>query len=183
LTGGDGFIIDGHTVVWHPSPNYNSRPSGGSIGVVILHSTGDPANASVGGAISWLTNPASKVSSHFVVDRAGKIWQLVSCAKRAWHAGVSEFRGRQDVNDFSVGIEQEHLDGVEDWPEVQVRATGLLVARIRHKYGDTMPIASNAAVAPSEGKVDPRGYPWHLFSKYVKMGQANPALIGLPAEG
>ena len=52
-----------------------------------------------------------QVSAHFFINRSGNIWQLVSCDQRAWHAGQSQYRGRGNCNDFSIGIELEGLEG------------------------------------------------------------------------
>lgn len=71
--------------------------------VVILHDTaGSIENES---SIAWLCNPQAKASAHFVIDRTGKITQLASCLVKTWHAGKSVFCGKQNVNDFSIGIE------------------------------------------------------------------------------
>jgi N-acetylmuramoyl-L-alanine amidase len=67
-----------------------------------MHWTGDISDD---GAVSWLTNPASKASAHYVIGRTGTIWQLVPTDKQAWHAGVSEWGGQSNCNKFSIGIE------------------------------------------------------------------------------
>lgn len=71
--------------------------------LIVLHDTaGAIENES---SIAWLCNPQARASAHFVIDRLGKITQLVSCNIKAWHAGKSIYQGRQNVNDFSIGIE------------------------------------------------------------------------------
>lgn len=70
--------------------------------IIVVHYT---AGLTAASAISTLTNPSSKVSAQFVVDRDGSITQLVSCERRAWHAGPSSFMGYSDLNSHSIGIE------------------------------------------------------------------------------
>ena len=83
------------------SPNHNSR-SGAPIDCIVIHDTEcDTATA----ALSWFESPQSQVSAHYVIDRDGTIYRCVADELRAWHAGSSEFEGRRDVNDFSLGIE------------------------------------------------------------------------------
>lgn len=83
-----------------PTPN-----KGGGLHptVIVLHDTAgrlDPTSS-----IDWLCNPSAKASAHFVIDRAGRVTQLLSCDVVAWHAGASVFKGRSGCNSFSVGIE------------------------------------------------------------------------------
>jgi N-acetylmuramoyl-L-alanine amidase len=71
--------------------------------VIIIHDTAGALNSA--GSVSWLCNPASKASAHFVVGRGGDVHQLISCNLKAWHAGKSSLHGIPDVNNFSIGIE------------------------------------------------------------------------------
>ena len=83
------------------SPNYNSR-SGATIDCIVIHDTESDTAAA---ALSWFESPDSQVSAHYVIDRDGTIYRCVADELRAWHAGSSEFAGRTNVNDFSLGIE------------------------------------------------------------------------------
>jgi N-acetyl-anhydromuramoyl-L-alanine amidase len=74
-----------------------------------------------------------EVSSHFYIERSGKLWQFVSCDDRAWHAGQSSFQGRSNCNDFSVGIELEGLEGQLFEPE-QYHCLGLVCKHLRTHY-------------------------------------------------
>jgi len=85
-----------------PSPNHDARPAGAAVDVLILHYTG---MKSAKAALDRLRDPAAKVSAHYVVDEDGAIWRLVAEDRRAWHAGVSQWRGATHLNDRSVGIE------------------------------------------------------------------------------
>jgi N-acetyl-anhydromuramoyl-L-alanine amidase len=102
------------------SPNFDARPDFATLDVVVLHHISLPAGRFEGDAVERLfTNRIStdepelsevaelRVSAHFFIRRDGEIVQFVSVFDRAWHAGVSSWRGRERVNDFSIGIELE----------------------------------------------------------------------------
>lgn len=112
------------------------------------------------------------VSAHYYVTRGGRVMQLVREADTAFHAGRV---WRPDgSNAASIGIEQEHVDGLQDWPEAQLRAVGALVADIRRRRGD-LPVLSHAAVAfPPGRKRDPLAYPWGRLSVCVRACSGGP---------
>lgn len=105
------------------SSNYNQRPSD-EVSLLILHNISLPPGQFGTGMVDALfTNqlPAEqhpyfqeiktlRVSAHFLIERDGKIKQYVSCHNRAWHAGISSFHGRENCNDYSIGIELEGTD-------------------------------------------------------------------------
>src|SRR3569832_2148198 len=116
----------------HSSPNHFPRLAGDPIDLIVLHATvGD-----FEGAVSWLSNPASEVSAHYVVSQHGEIENLVNERDQAWHAGTSFWRGRTDLNRYSIGIEMENrtgqngFAGEDPWPEVQYQAAAWLVDAI-----------------------------------------------------
>lgn len=108
-----------------PSPNFGLRPAGTAVTLAIVHSISLPPGEYGGGAIEDLfmnrLDPSAHpyfeglrgvaVSAHFVVRRDGELLQFVSCDDRAWHAGRSAWRGRENCNDWSIGIELEGLEG------------------------------------------------------------------------
>ncbi|WP_182085852.1 N-acetylmuramoyl-L-alanine amidase [Aureimonas sp. ME7] len=105
-----------------PSPSHNERRDGAKPELLILHYTGMQTGEA---AIQRLTDPASEVSAHYVVEEDGRIVQLVPEARRAWHAGVSSWAGRGDVNSRSIGIEivnPGHEFGYRPFPTAQVSA-------------------------------------------------------------
>ena len=105
-----------------PSPNHDARPVGAAIDMLILHYTG-MANATV--AIERMCDPHAKVSAHYMVDEEGATVQLVDEARRAWHAGRSHWRGRDDINAVSIGIEMVnpgHEFGYCAYPQTQMTA-------------------------------------------------------------
>lgn len=107
------------------SPNFGPRPAGALIDLVVIHSIslppGEFGNDNVArlftNQLDWNEHPyfqsiaGMQVSSHFFITRRGQLWQFVSCDERAWHAGVSHYRGRGNCNDDSIGIELEGLEG------------------------------------------------------------------------
>ena len=147
----------------HQSPNHSSR-RGHDVECIVLHST----EGAFDSAVAWLCNPDSGVSSHYVIAKDGRIAELVSPLEKAWHAGVSYFRGETNVNAFSIGIEMEHFDGQEKWPDEQVAACSLLCAWLCYTF--KLPdgrITSHAAIARPKGrKVDPQDFPWESFSEH-----------------
>src|SRR5438034_11214460 len=109
-------------IVERPSPNFNARPAGAAIDLLILHYTGMQAGQA---AIERLCDPAAEVSSHYVIDEDGTTHRLVAEQDRAWHAGVSAWRGRDDVNSTSIGIElvnPGHEWGYRAFPAPQLAA-------------------------------------------------------------
>jgi AmpD protein len=113
--------------IYHnPSPNYDQRPIGTEIELLVIHAISLPPNEFGGQFIDQLftnsldvnVNPYFaeiadlRVSSHLLIRRNGDIIQYVSLQQRAWHAGVSNFAGRERCNDFSIGIELEGCDSI-----------------------------------------------------------------------
>lgn len=118
-------------VLSRPSKNFNERPPGVLIDCVVMHST---ASRDTQQDIAWLCNPHSEASSHVVIDRDGTIYDLVPVQKRAWHAGVSEFDGRHDVNSFSVGIELANANDGEIYPDAQLGAAAAYCAGLIREW-------------------------------------------------
>lgn len=147
-------------VAWYASQHYNSRPADAVVDTIVLHHT---ANSTLRGVVSWFRNPESKVSSHFTVGKDGSIVQHVSTFARAWHAGgsVDKF-GREDVNDFSVGIEIVNVgDGKDPWTPEQVEAVHNLVAYLaRHRFPIKQITSHEYIARPIGRKNDPKNYPW-----------------------
>jgi AmpD protein len=102
-----------------------------------------------------------KVSSHVLVERSGSITQYVPFSMRAWHAGVSRFRGRDRCNDFSVGIELEGTDQ-DPYTPAQYQSLGDILAALRERFPglDASNVAGHCHVAPGR-KTDPGpGFDW-----------------------
>jgi N-acetylmuramoyl-L-alanine amidase len=143
---------------WRPSPNYNARvPREGRAPIrhLILHYTGMPDGQA---AEDWLVDPQSGVSSHYIVHEDGRIVQMVEETDRAWHAGASRWRGEDDLNSSSIGIEivnPGHEWGYRPFPDAQMRSVLRLVATIavRHRI-DRADVIGHADIAPTR-KEDP----------------------------
>ena len=152
-----------------PSPNYNTRPTSESVSLLVIHNISLPPGEFGNGCIEQFfcnrlnhdqhpyfdTIRGVEVSSHFLIDRTGVVRQFVSIHDRAWHAGVSEFRGRRDCNDFSVGIE---LEGTDDQPYTQAQYDELvlLTAALQAACPDLSSecIVGHSDIAPQR-KTDP----------------------------
>lgn len=160
----------------HPSPNYDER-GGVPIEKLVLHYTGMKSGAE---AIARLCDPAAKVSAHYVVEEDGRIFRLVDESKRAWHAGVSYWRGCRDLNAHSIGIEMVnpgHEFGYRDFPEPQMQSVMALCHDILSRY----PIPSRSVVGHSdiayERKADPgERFDWERMAKAgIGLWHDNPA--------
>jgi N-acetyl-anhydromuramyl-L-alanine amidase AmpD len=114
------------------SPNHGVRPFGVAVDCIVLHAD---AAAAVGSSLEWCRDPASKVSYHYLIGRTGEIYQLVPDDRRAWHAGVSQFAGRKDVNDFSIGVSfGNRCDGLEPFPSAQITAGVALCLHLMRRW-------------------------------------------------
>jgi N-acetylmuramoyl-L-alanine amidase len=144
-----------------PSPNHNERRGYSKPDCVILHYTGMPTGEA---ALALLRDPAAEVSSHYFVWEDGRTVQLAPEDRRAWHAGVSFWKGKTDLNSASIGIEivnPGHAGGLRPFPEVQIAAVIALVHDImaRHKIKRERLLA-HSDIAPAR-KIDPgERFPW-----------------------
>jgi N-acetylmuramoyl-L-alanine amidase len=144
-----------------PSPNHGERRSFVRPNCIVLHYTGMPTAAA---AIALLRNPAAEVSSHYVVEESGRVVQLVPESRRAWHAGVSCWRGERDMNSASVGIEicnAGHDGGLPDFPERQIGAVTSLCRDIASRC-DVRPerILAHSDIAPGRKRDPGEKFPW-----------------------
>jgi N-acetylmuramoyl-L-alanine amidase len=138
-----------------PSPNHDERPAGVPVDMLILHYTGMKTAAA---AIERLRDPAAQVSSHYVVDEDGSVLRLVPEDRRAWHAGVSHWRGHTGLNGRSIGIEivnPGHEWGYRDFPVLQLAALCDLCLLIVARHGiPARNVVGHSDVAPDR-KDDP----------------------------
>jgi N-acetylmuramoyl-L-alanine amidase len=142
-----------------PSPNHDARPAGIPIDILLLHYTGMRSAAE---AIDRLRDPAARVSSHYVVEQDGLIWQLVPEDRRAWHAGISHWRGHTGLNDRTVGIEivnPGHEWGYQPFPALQMAAVCDLCLGILSRH----PIPPRNVVGHSDVAPDRKDDPGELF--------------------
>ena len=148
------------------SPNFDARPADAEVKLVVLHHISLPAGQFAGNAVCdffenrldiarypMLAELADiRVSAHFFLRRTGETLQFVSCNDRAWHAGVSAWRGRSGCNDFSIGIEMEG-DAVTAFSNPQYAALDILLAAIKQNF-PVKAVTTHSEIAPGR-KVDP----------------------------
>jgi len=142
-------------MIERPSPNFEARPTGLSVDLLIIHYTGMP-RAEL--ALSRLCDPAAKVSAHYLIDEDGTTYHMVAENMRAWHAGVANWRGETDVNGRSIGIElvnPGHEFGYRPFPETQMMALEQLAADILSRHPiPPRHVLGHSDVAPGR-KTDP----------------------------
>lgn len=166
-------------VRYWPSPNFDERPDGEKIHLIVVHAISLPPGEFGGDGVEGLfTNqldPAThpfyrdiynlRVSAHFFVRRDGSITQYVSCDKRAWHAGISCWGGREQCNDFSIGIELEGCDE-KAFEFIQYQSLAYLV-RVLAQYYPIEEIVGHADISPLR-KTDPGPcFEWALLKSEI----------------
>ncbi len=159
-----------------PSPNFSARPAGVAVDLAVVHSISLPPGRYGGDAIErlftntldWDSDPyfatirGLAVSAHFVVRRDGAVLQFVSTHDRAWHAGKSSWNGRDNCNDWSVGIELEGLEG-DPFEAAQYDALARLLRAIDVERG-IREVVGHEHVAPGR-KTDPgAGFDWRALA-------------------
>ncbi|WP_066266926.1 1,6-anhydro-N-acetylmuramyl-L-alanine amidase AmpD [Hydrogenophaga palleronii] len=155
-----------------PSPNFGPRPEGAHIDLIVLHSISLPPGIYGGpeveqlfsNQLDWQADPyfeqirGIEVSAHFFVRRDGELVQFVDADARAWHAGASRWRGRENCNDDSIGIELEGLEG-DRFEAAQYDTLARLCRQLALRYPVTH-IAGHEHIAPGR-KIDPGpGFDW-----------------------
>jgi N-acetylmuramoyl-L-alanine amidase len=148
-----------------PSPNCDARDE--RISMVVLHYTDMP---SAEGALTRLCDPAAKVSAHYVITEEGEVIRLVDESMRAWHAGLSYWRGKANVNGCSIGIELQnpgHTCGYRPFPDAQIDALVPLLHRIVQDYDiPRANVVGHSDIAPQR-KLDPGElFPWERLAEY-----------------
>jgi len=149
-----------------PSPNCDDRPQGARVTLLVVHNISLPPGEFGGDAIRRLftntldfaghpffeTLRGTKVSAHFLIRRDGELVQFVSCARRAWHAGASNWNGCERCNDFSIGVEVEGTD-TQAYDDAQYRRLTELIVALRQRY-PIQDIVGHSDIAPGR-KTDP----------------------------
>ncbi|WP_416202621.1 1,6-anhydro-N-acetylmuramyl-L-alanine amidase AmpD [Marinobacter sp. X15-166B] len=163
---------------WSPSPNYGERPAGADISLLVVHNISLPPGQFGGDYIEHFfhnrLDPGGHpyfasiaelcVSAHALIRRDGTVVQFVSLLDRAWHAGRSQFRGRDECNDFSIGVE---LEGTDELPyeTAQYATLADLAALIMAAWPEVTAerIAGHCDIAPGR-KTDPgAAFDWRYF--------------------
>jgi len=159
------------------SPNFGPRPADAHVDLVVIHSISLPPGHYGGpeieqlftNALDWDAHPyfgqirGMQVSAHFVIRRDGELLQFVSCDQRAWHAGRSCFQGRENCNDYSIGVELEGLEGTSFEPP-QYDTLARLLPALKDRY-PIEHVAGHEHVAPGR-KFDPgAGFDWPALAR------------------
>lgn len=162
-----------------PSPNFDARPPGELPSLLVVHAISlPPGEFGSDDVIDLFLNRLDpqrhpyfagihelRVSAHFLIRRDGELIQFVSCDERAWHAGVSSWRGRERCNDYSIGVE---LEGCDDQPfePAQYERLVELLARLHRRYPLT-DVVGHSDIAPGR-KTDPGPcFNWQLLSSLL----------------
>lgn len=177
---GEAFRITNHRLtpaIWCPSPNFNARPQG-EISLLVIHNISLPPHEFAGGYIEDFfqnkldanAHPYFKqienlqVSAHLLINRQGEATQFVAFNQRAWHAGVSQFEGRDNCNDFSIGIEMEGTDN-STYTAAQYQSLIAISISVMQAYPAIIPerIVGHSDIAPQR-KTDPGpAFEWQRY--------------------
>lgn len=162
-----------------PSPNFGPRPPQACVDLIVVHSISLPPGQYGGDAVQqFFTNRLDwdahayyqqirglQVSSHFYIQRNGELWQFVSCDDRAWHAGRSSYRGRDNCNDDSVGVELEGLEG-ETFEPAQYEALAKLCRALVKRY-PIAHVAGHEHIAPGRKQDPGPGFDWSRIQQLL----------------
>lgn len=174
------------------SPNFGPRPPDTDITLAVIHSIslppgiygGDEIERLFTNTLDWSAHPyfeqirGAEVSAHFVIRRTGELLQFVSVLDRAWHAGRSTWQGRDNCNDYSIGIE---LEGLEDTPfeAPQYRALKALLDAIAQHWPITQ-IVGHEDVAPGRKRDPGSAFEWRQLQAMLGWSAERfPARTGL----
>ena len=164
------------------SPNCDQRPRGMPVELIVVHSISLPPGHFGGMGIVDLflnrLNPGEhpyyqnivdlKVSAHFLIRRDGELLQFVGCNQRAWHAGASCWEGRNNCNDFSIGIELEGAEGIE-FCQSQYMVLAELGKALMARFPIKDFVGHEEIAVPAGRKTDPGAlFSWECFNKLMK---------------
>ena len=163
------------------SPNFGLRPAQALIDLIVVHSIslppGDYGNHNVQhlftNQLDWDADPyfqsirGLQVSAHFFISRSGDLWQFVSCDARAWHAGPSDYRGRSNCNDDSIGIEIEGLEG-SSFEAAQYESLSVLGSALLAQY-PIAHVAGHEHIAPGRKEDPGPGFDWSRLQRSMAL--------------
>ena len=142
-----------------PSAHFNARPDGADISLLVIHNISLPpgqfgtgcVHKFFSGTLDGKAHPYFaeiadlRVSAHFLIERDGRVTQFVSCLERAWHAGQSCFEGRDNCNDYSLGIE---LEGTDEQPFTDLQYASLVT--LTRTLQQAFPLISRSRITGHE---------------------------------
>ncbi len=148
------------------SPNFNDRKDGHPIDMLVLHYTG---MKSAEEALDRLCDPTAKVSAHYLIDERGGVTKIVAEKNRAWHAGVSSWRGKTDINSRSIGIElvnPGHEFGYRDFTDRQMATLEILAHDIvRRNPIEERNVVGHSDIAPQRKRDPGELFDWEALSR------------------
>jgi AmpD protein len=184
--GQDGWCAE---AVREPSPNFDARPEGVALDLLVIHNISLPPGQFGGPYIADLfrnrldfdAHPyfdqlrSLRVSAHFLIRRDGEVLQFVSANDRAWHAGASNFCGRERCNDFSIGIELEGTD-FDPFEAAQYDTLAALTVALQARYR-LADVTGHEHIAPGR-KTDPGPFfDWSRYQVTLQSLQSSAKLV------
>ncbi len=165
------------------SPNFGPRPAGAEVTLAVIHSISLPPGVYGGDAIERLfanrldweahsyfkTIQGMEVSAHFLIRRDGQLLQFVSCDFRAWHAGKSSWQGRENCNDYSIGIELEGIEG-ELFEPAQYASLARLLRALARRYS-LGEVVGHEDVALGRKRDPGAGFEWRRLARSLRWPQ------------
>ena len=148
----------------YQSPNFNKRKKG-KLSYIILHYT---ALKNYEEALIYLCDKRKKVSSHFLINQNGNIYNLVNLNKRAWHAGTSYWEGNRDINSMSIGIELDFSSNKDNnsFSKKMIKSLIFILKKLKKKYKiKNQNILAHSDVAPLRKKDPGLKFPWKKLNK------------------
>lgn len=153
-------------IIQDHSPNSDSRRHT-AVDMLVLHYTGMPSGEE---ALARLTDPEAKVSAHYLVEEDGRVIALVPESQRAWHAGVSFWRGETDINARSIGVEivnPGHEFGYRPFPEAQMQAVIRLCLGVLSRHSiPARNVVGHSDIAPTRKEDPGELFPWQRLKSY-----------------
>lgn len=176
----DGFLAGARRV---ESPNYDERPAGSAVTLLVVHAISLPPGHFGGDAIERLftnrldpgahpffaTLAGLRVSAHFLLRRDGELLQFVAADKRAWHAGESRWRGRDRCNDFSIGVELEG-DEAQAFSDRQYAGLVTLIAELQRQF-PLREFAGHEDIAPQRKRDPGPRFDWPRVLRALARGE------------
>lgn len=159
------------------TPNHTPRPQGAAVSLLVIHSISLPPGQYGGpeveqlftNTLDWDAHPyfqtirGLEVSAHYFIRRTGEVVQFVHCDQRAWHAGRSEWQGRPNCNDYSIGIELEGLEG-DTFEPAQYQALATLCTELAQRY-PIEHVVGHEHIAPGRKQDPGPGFDWRQLQQ------------------
>ena len=175
-------------MIFRPSPNCDARPDGTPIDMLVLHYTGMTSGKE---ALERLCDPTAQVSAHYMIEEDGTVFSLVPEENRAWHAGISYWRGHRNINARSIGVElvnPGHEFGYRPFPAVQMAALTELAHGILNRHPiPPRNVVGHSDVAPNRKEDPGELFDWRGLAAQgiglwpTDLQQPAPALEAIPA--